>query len=87
MGFVPRWDTLILRDWGAARNEMAVLTTYVADRTTLGLNLHGGWEVPHLCCTTWGEGGNVRNEQAKVSSRGPGQPEGGGTCGAEGSGP
>ena len=67
MGFTPHWDSQMIQMYADTRNEYAVLTTYVADKETLGKNINGLWEVPHLCYTQWGEGGNVRNQQAKAA--------------------
>ena len=43
------WDTQLLREWGTADNEMAILSTYVGSPENLGKNVGGAHEVPHLC--------------------------------------
>eukprot|EP00485_Elphidium_margaritaceum_P001274 CAMPEP_0202701486 /NCGR_PEP_ID=MMETSP1385-20130828/14580_1 /ASSEMBLY_ACC=CAM_ASM_000861 /TAXON_ID=933848 /ORGANISM="Elphidium margaritaceum" /LENGTH=60 /DNA_ID=CAMNT_0049358923 /DNA_START=42 /DNA_END=220 /DNA_ORIENTATION=- len=40
------WDTRILAEWGAANNEMAVLTTYIGSPDNLDKNVGGNHEVP-----------------------------------------
>ena len=63
MDFVADFDRLVISMWAEAKNEMGVLSTYVASLTELGVsgehdrglnNLH---EVPHLCMLTL-HGGN-----------------------------
>jgi hypothetical protein len=71
MTFAKDWDTLQIKQWYDARNEYAVLSTYVADSTQLKddgsmINVNGVWEVPHLCSIQW-ENGHVRNMQAKAA--------------------
>ena len=43
------WDSRILEEWGKAKNEMAVLTTYIGSPENLDKNVGGSHEVPHLC--------------------------------------
>jgi len=54
----------MLKMWGATKNEYAVLSTYVTDIATLGVNVNNRWEVPHLCQSLWTDRGMVRNQQA-----------------------
>ncbi|KAL7438674.1 hypothetical protein ACHAXH_005501 [Discostella pseudostelligera] len=49
MDFEPHWDDKMVDMWDLAKNEMAVLSTYVTNIDQLGTNLHGVHEVPHLC--------------------------------------
>jgi hypothetical protein len=54
MDYEPNWDDRMVDMWDAAKNEYAVLSTYVANVDQLGLTTdHGGldgkYEVPHLC--------------------------------------
>lgn len=44
-----------------------ILTTYVADKKTLGQNLATTWEVPHLCEIMYTPDGIPRNSQAKAA--------------------
>jgi len=46
---IDNWDVEILKEWGATKNEMAVLTTYIGGIESLGKNVMGMHEVPHLC--------------------------------------
>jgi len=46
---MEKWDSEILKEWGSADNEMAVLTTYVGTPSLVGKNVAGRKEVPHLC--------------------------------------
>ncbi|KDO27967.1 hypothetical protein SPRG_07244 [Saprolegnia parasitica CBS 223.65] len=67
--FTNDWDAALLREWERTENEMAVLTTYLHD-------LHGyvggdgkNWppsQLPHLCTTTRGGSGCVRNVGASM---------------------
>jgi len=61
--FATHWDTKLVRQWQSTGNDNAILTTYVndiADRDS------GSAGQPHLCQTTWGANGMVRNAQARV---------------------
>lgn len=53
MDFEPQFDESLVDMWDAARNEYAVLSTYVADIEQMGVNLNGKHEVPHLCMVTF----------------------------------
>jgi len=74
MDFVEDFDRLLTSMWADAKNEMAVLSTYVASLTELSIsgehdrglnNLH---EVPHLCMLTlYGAGGLPRNWGTKCA--------------------
>jgi len=64
MDVVQSWDVEMLKMWGATKNEYAVLSTYVTDIATLGVNVNNRWEVPHLCQSLWTDRGMVRNQQA-----------------------
>lgn len=57
MDFAPGWETHLLEFWGSAKNEYAVLSTYVADMRQLGKCVNGQFEVPHLCQVCDAEGG------------------------------
>eukprot|EP00494_Astrolonche_serrata_P023103 UN23360 len=46
---MQEWDVEILKEWGSADNEMAILTTYVGIPELVGTNVAGRKEVPHLC--------------------------------------
>jgi len=62
---VKEWDTLMLKEWGAAENEYAVLSTYPSNVHHLGININNHWEMPHLCCVS-GTRGIIVNCQAKA---------------------
>jgi hypothetical protein len=55
MDYEEKWDTNMIRMWHDAKNEYAILSTYVANVDQLGLTtatnngLNGRYEVPHLC--------------------------------------
>uniref|UniRef100_A0A7S3NHA1 Uncharacterized protein n=1 Tax=Aureoumbra lagunensis TaxID=44058 RepID=A0A7S3NHA1_9STRA len=71
MAFVQGWDVKQISQWYLARNEFAVISTYVADATQIKtdgteINVNGKWEVPHLCSIIW-QDGHVRNQQAKAA--------------------
>jgi len=71
MAFAEGWDVKQIRQWVSARNEFAVLSTYVADASQIveggvEVNVNGKWEVPHLCSIVW-QDGHVRNMQAKAA--------------------
>ena len=53
MDFEPEWDDKMVKMWDQAKNEYAVLSTYVANIDQLGKNLNGVHEVPHLCMVTF----------------------------------
>mmetsp|Transcript_31370 Transcript_31370/g.46891 ORF Transcript_31370/g.46891 Transcript_31370/m.46891 type:complete len:608 (+) Transcript_31370:2-1825(+) len=53
MDFEPEWDEKMVNMWDQAKNEYAVLSTYVANIDQLGQNLNGVHEVPHLCMITF----------------------------------
>jgi hypothetical protein len=68
MDFVPDWDVHMIDMWELTGNEYGVLSTYVADSSTLKENMpgkrgtNGVFEVPHLCMVTFSGGyGMVRN--------------------------
>ncbi|EQC42803.1 hypothetical protein SDRG_00524 [Saprolegnia diclina VS20] len=67
--FTTQWDTLLVQEWQRTENEMAVLTTYLhnIDSHILsdGTNL-GARTAPHICQTTRGGSGNVRNVAADL---------------------
>lgn len=67
--FTNDWDRFLVRDWIAAENEMAVITTYVHDGVVGGPLKQNGDnspypEVPHLCDVKVGGHGIPRNEGA-----------------------
>lgn len=66
MLFVNQWDVELQREWLAAGNEFAVLSTYAAKLEDLQED--GEWrltdDVPHICRTMWGGHGLVRNTVA-----------------------
>ena len=71
MTFSTHWDTKQIAQWYGARNEYAVLSTYVADSNQINedgseKNINNVWEVPHLCSILW-QDGHVRNMQAKAA--------------------
>ncbi|KAH8070218.1 glycosyltransferase [Aureococcus anophagefferens] len=71
MAFANDWDTKQIAQWYGARNEYAVLSTYVADANQINedgseKNINNVWEVPHLCSILW-QDGHVRNMQAKAA--------------------
>ena len=43
---VKDWDALLLKEWGAAENEYAVLSTYPTNVHHLGANINEHWEMP-----------------------------------------
>ena len=43
------WDVHMLREWGACRNEFAVISTYPSNIKDIGRNSNKHWEMPHLC--------------------------------------
>ncbi|KAJ1440794.1 GlcNAc-domain-containing protein [Ochromonadaceae sp. CCMP2298] len=68
MDFVPDWDVKMIDMWALTGNEYAVLSTYVADSSSLKDNMpdrrgtNNAFEVPHLCMITLsGSHGMVRN--------------------------
>jgi len=58
MDVVSHFDTLMIDMWASAKNEMAVLSTYVASTSEMGVSgehdkgQNGLHEVPHLCMVT-----------------------------------
>jgi hypothetical protein len=58
MDFVPDWDVKMIDMWALTGNEYAVLSTYVADSSSLKDNMpdrkgtNNAFEVPHLCMIT-----------------------------------
>ncbi|KAH8046284.1 glycosyltransferase [Aureococcus anophagefferens] len=61
MAFANDWDTKQIAQWYGARNEYAVLSTYVADANQINedgseKNINNVWEVPHLCSILWQDG-------------------------------
>ena len=54
----------MLKEWGACKNEYAVLTTYPTNIKDLGQNTAGMWMMPHLCEASFVGNGLVRNGQA-----------------------
>ena len=67
MDFSPDWDLHLLKFWSDARNEYAVLSTYVSDLRQLGKCLNNVYEVPHLCQVIKSTGLVPRNSQAKAA--------------------
>jgi len=74
MTLVPHWDEELVHDWELARNEYAILTTYVHADTNIGKfwgtnSWNGPWkhDVPHICRTQWGDSDLVRNQQAAAA--------------------
>ena len=68
--FIQGWDDALLAEWAAARNEYAVLSTYIPATTDMGTAGQGKGaapSVPHICNTKWGAHGAVRNEQAAAA--------------------
>ena len=59
MDYEEQWDANMIRMWHDAKNEYAILSTYVANVDQLGLTttdnngLNGRYEVPHLCMVTF----------------------------------
>ncbi|CAM9364997.1 unnamed protein product [Choristocarpus tenellus] len=64
--YVKDWDVLIMKEWGAARNEYAVLSTYAQDVENLGVNIHNSWEMAHLCEVIFPGSGQPRNQNARA---------------------
>jgi hypothetical protein len=69
MDFEPHWDDKMVNMWDLARNEYAVLSTYVANIDQLGQNLNGVHEVPHLCMVIFTS--QVRTHATKCASNLP----------------
>jgi hypothetical protein len=74
MTVVYHWDEELVHDWELARNEYAVVTTYVHADTNIGKfwgtnKWNGPWkhDVPHICRTQWGDSNLVRNQQAAAA--------------------
>mmetsp|Transcript_895 Transcript_895/g.1364 ORF Transcript_895/g.1364 Transcript_895/m.1364 type:complete len:281 (-) Transcript_895:911-1753(-) len=65
MDFEPEWDRKMVEMWDLAKNEYAVLSTYVASTDQLGVNLNHVHEVPHLCMVTFTS--NVRVDATKCA--------------------
>mmetsp|Transcript_1306 Transcript_1306/g.1907 ORF Transcript_1306/g.1907 Transcript_1306/m.1907 type:complete len:470 (+) Transcript_1306:164-1573(+) len=63
--FKKGWDVSMLEQWGACRNEYAVLTTYPTNYKDLYKNSNNHWEMPHLCKAS-ASGALVRNAQASA---------------------
>ncbi|OQR86573.1 GlcNac transferase [Achlya hypogyna] len=67
--FTTSWDSGLVHEWTRTGNEMAILTTYLHDIYTHihpnGTNL-GATTAPHICQTTRGGSGNVRNVAADL---------------------
>jgi hypothetical protein len=58
MDYEEQWDTNMIHMWHDAKNEYAILSTYVANvdqlgKTTNNNGLNGRYEVPHLCMITF----------------------------------
>jgi hypothetical protein len=74
---VQDWDTVLLSEWGACKNEYAVMSTYPTNAGTgdMGKNTNNHWEMPFLCGASFESRGFVRNAQvttramARVSIR------------------
>ncbi|CAM9986555.1 unnamed protein product, partial [Phaeothamnion confervicola] len=49
MDYADGWDIAMMREWAAAGNEYAFLSTYVQGMDDLGKNINGHHEVSHLC--------------------------------------
>ena len=60
MNAEPEWDDKMVSMWDDAKNEYAVLSTYVVDVEHLGKN---DLQVPHLCMVTFTT--NVRTYATK----------------------
>jgi len=60
MNFEPDWDEKMVNMWDLAKNEYAVLSTYVVDAEKLGMD---PLEVPHLCMVKFTS--NVRTHATK----------------------
>lgn len=67
MDFAINWDLSLFQFWGQTQNEYAVLSTYCAPDDQIGKNVHGHYEVPHLCMINFSKKGHIRNEQAKAA--------------------
>lgn len=49
------WDVDMISMWASIGNEYAVLSTVPADLGSLGKNVHGHNEVPHVCQATFND--------------------------------
>jgi hypothetical protein len=63
---VQDWDMKMLSEWGATRNEYAVLTTYPSAPEHLGKNVGEQWNMPILCDASIAGNGVVVNERASA---------------------
>jgi len=66
--FIEAWDVRILNEWGAAKNEYAVLSTYPTNVHDLHKNSNNHWEMPHLCHASFAGPGKVANGRASAAA-------------------
>ena len=66
--FSRGWDVEMLREWGSARNEFAVLTTYPTNVKDMNRSMNDHREMPHLCAASWIKAGVLRNGQARAAA-------------------
>lgn len=68
MDFEPEWDVKLSKMWEDAKNEYAVLSTYVQDIEHLGEDVEGSshLQVPHLCMVKFTS--NVRTHATKCAN-------------------
>ena len=66
--FGERWDSRLLLEWGATRNEYAVLSTYPTGNSQPDVNVNKHWEMPHLCAADFVGPGVLRNSIAKAAA-------------------
>ena len=67
--FARGWDRRMLLEWGATRNEHAVLSTYPTSASAgpdADTNKHH--EMPHLCGGMWMAPGVLHNDQARAAA-------------------
>lgn len=67
------WDVHMINEWYHAKNEFAVLSTYVSGTESKPKDSKvdfsdAAHEVPVLCATEWGQNGMVRNSGAGAAS-------------------
>ena len=66
--FGSSWDVRMLREWGAAENEYAVLTAYPTNVDDLQKNSNNHWEMPHMCGGRFLSPGVLSNSQAAAAA-------------------
>jgi len=65
---VQDWDKKMLEQWGATKNEYAVISTYPTNAMELGKNANNHWEMPHICEATMSSQGMISNHQASAAA-------------------